>query len=155
SDESLLKPIILPRLPLAPPMPAQGANSVDSFVENVRGNDAAFDVLVNQGRILTLKKNITAGPTQALIAVGDPSIIEFAVVSPRQLRITGLRIGVSDLSITTGQNETIVFEVRVHADLALIQGKLHAMFPDASIKLSQLRDHIVVEGEARDQAQIT
>ncbi|HZW35059.1 MAG TPA: pilus assembly protein N-terminal domain-containing protein [Isosphaeraceae bacterium] len=155
SDESELTPIILPKVPLAPPKPMQGANSIDSFVESLRGNDATFDVLVNQARILTLKQNITAGPTQPIIAVGDPSIIEFTVVSPRQLRITGLRIGVTDLAITTAQNETFVFEVRVHADLALIQGKLHALFPDASIKLSQLRDHIVVEGEARDAAQIT
>ena len=41
------------------------------------------------------------------------------------------------------------------ADLTLIQGKLRSAFPDASIKLSQVRDHLVVEGEARDPAQIT
>jgi pilus assembly protein CpaC len=112
-------------------------------------------VLVSQARILTLKQNITTGPTQALVAVGDPSVVDFAVVSPRQIRITGLRVGVTDLAITTAQNETYLFEVRVLADLTMIQGKLRAMFPDATIRLSQVRDHIVVEGEARDQAQIT
>src|SRR5262249_13093048 len=39
-------------------------------------------------------------------------------------------------------------------DLTLIQGKLRSTFPDASIQLSQLRDHIVLDGEARDPAQI-
>ena len=154
SEESEI-PATLPRVPLAPPRPAQGPSSMGSFVESLRGNDATLDLLVNQARILTLKQEMTTGPTQPLIAVGDPSIIEFAVVSPRQLRITGLRIGVSDLAITTARNETYIFEVRVLADLTLIQGKLRAMFPDASIKLSQLRDHIVVEGEAHDTAQIT
>jgi pilus assembly protein CpaC len=154
SEESEIAPI-LPKVRLAPALPAQGPSSIGSFVDNLRGNDATFDVPVNQGRILTLKQDMTAGPTQPLIAVGDPSIIEFAVVSPRQLRVTGLRVGVSDLAITTARNETYIFEVRVLADLTLIHGKLHAMFPDASIRLSQLRDHIVVEGEARDQAQIT
>jgi pilus assembly protein CpaC len=42
----------------------------------------------------------------------------------------------------------------VLADLSLLQGRLRAFFPDASIKLAQLRDHIVVEGEARDNAQV-
>jgi pilus assembly protein CpaC len=154
SEESEIAPI-LPKVPLAPPRPADGPNSTGAFVENLHGNDATIEVLVSQARIFTLKQNITAGPTQALIAVGDPSVVDFTVVSPRQLRLTGLRIGVTDLAITTAQNETYVFEVRVLADLTLIQGKLRAMFPDASIKLSQLRDHIVVEGEARDQAQIT
>ena len=60
----------------------------------------------------------------------------------------------TDLSITTARNETYTFEIHVLADLTLIQGKLRSAFPDASIKLSQVRDHIVVEGEARDPAQI-
>ena len=60
----------------------------------------------------------------------------------------------TDLSITTARNETYTFEIRVLADLTVIQGKLRSAFPDASIKLSQVRDHLVVEGEARDPAQI-
>jgi pilus assembly protein CpaC len=89
-----------------------------------------------------------------LIATGDPSVIEFTVINPRQIRIIGLRVGVTDLSITTGRNQVYSFEVRVLADLSLLQGRLHAFFPDASVKLAQLRDHIVVEGEARDTAQV-
>ena len=153
SEESEIA-AILPRVPLAPPRPAQGPRSVDAFVESLHGNDATFDVLVNQARILTLKQDITAGPTQPLIAVGDPTILDFTVVNPRQLRIIGRGIGVTDLAITTARNETYTFEIRVLADLTLIQGKLRATFPDASVKLSQIRDHFVVEGEARDPAQI-
>ena len=55
----------------------------------------------------------------------------------------------TDLAITTARNETYTFEIRVLADLSLIQDKLRATFPDASVKLSQIRDHFVVEGEAR------
>jgi len=153
SEESEI-PATLPRVPLAPPRPVQGPRSVGSFVEPLRGNDAAIDLLVNQARILTLKQEITAGPTQPLIAVGDPTILDFTVLNSRQLRITGRGIGVTDLSITTARNETYAFEIRVLADLTLIKGKLQAAFPDASIKLSQVRDHFVVEGEARDPAQI-
>src|SRR5271157_5679093 len=144
----------LPRVPLAPPRPVQGPRSVDSFVEPLRGNDATIDLLANQARILTLKQEITAGPTQPLIAVGDPTILDFTVLNSRQLRITGHGIGVTDMSITTARNETYAFEIRVLADLTLIQGKLRSAFPDASVKLSQVRDHFVVEGEARDPAQI-
>lgn len=142
-------------LPLAPPRPGQGADSIASFVDRLRGNDSAFEVLVGQGRILSLKVDLTEGNNQPLIAVGDPSVIEFAVASPRQLRITGLRIGVTDLSITTANDEVFTFEVRVVADLSLLEGKLRATFPDASVRLAQLRDHVVVEGEARDQNQLS
>jgi len=153
SEESEIAPT-LPRVPLAPPRPALGPSSVSSFIEPLRGNDAAINLLVNQARILTLKQEMTVGPTQPLIAVGDPTILDFTVLNSRQLRITGRGFGVTDLSITTARNETFAFEVRVVADLTLIQGKLRVAFPDATVKLSQLRDHFVVEGEARDPAQI-
>jgi len=154
SDESEIPPT-LPRVPVAPPRPAQGPGSVNSFIDPLRGNDAAINLLVNQARILTLKQDITVGRSQPLIAVGDPTVLDFVVLNSRQLRITGRGFGVTDLSITTARDETFAFEVRVLADLALIRSKLHAAFPDASVKLSQVRDHFIVEGEARDQAQIT
>ena len=144
----------LPRLNLLEPRPSSGPGSVPSFIDGLKGNDAAFEVNVGQGRILTLKDDMTVGANQPLIAVGDPSVLEFAVLNPRQIRITGQRVGVTDLSISTGRNQVYSFEVRVLADLSLLQGRLRSMFPDASVKLAQLRDHIVVEGEARDTAQV-
>jgi pilus assembly protein CpaC len=144
----------LPRLRLTEPRPASGPRSVQSFVDTLKGNDAAFEVNVGQGRILTVKEDLAAGANQPLIAVGDPSVVEFSVMNSRQIRIIGQRVGVTDLSISTGNNQVYSFEVRVLADLSLLQGRLRAFFPDASVKLAQLRDHIVVEGEARDNAQV-
>ena len=40
------------------------------------------------------------------------------------------------------------------ADLHVLRGQLHCLFPDASLKLTQVRDHVVVEGQARDSAQV-
>jgi pilus assembly protein CpaC len=145
----------LPRLKLSEPRRTSGPGSVPSFIEGLKGNDAAFEVNVGQGRILTTKEDLIVGANQPLIAVGDPSVIDFSVLNSRQLRIHGLRVGVTDLSISTARNQVYSFEVRVLADLSLLQGRLRSMFPDASIKLAQLRDHVVVEGEARDNAQVT
>src|SRR5262249_13425375 len=75
--------------------------------------------------------------------------------SPRQIRITGLRFGTTDLSITTATGETYTFRVQVVADLVLLEGKLRAMFPDTSIRLGQIRDQVVVEGQARSNTQIS
>src|SRR5262249_58271124 len=66
----------------------------------------------------------------------------------------GLRLGSTDLSITTSDNRTYSFEVRVVADLDVLRGQLKCIFPDASIRLGQIRDHLIVEGEARDNFQI-
>src|SRR5262249_39499691 len=73
--------------PLPPPRPPRAPDSAIELIDTRRGGDAPLKVLVNQARILTLKQDITAGPGRALIAVGDPTIMDFTVVSPRQLRI--------------------------------------------------------------------
>jgi pilus assembly protein CpaC len=146
------------RLPAAPekaPRPATGAGSVAEFVDGITQNDAAFEVLVGQSRILTTKTDLAVrGKPAALVAVGDPTVADFQVLSARQIRVGGQRIGVTDLSIVTPDNQIYNFEVRVVADLSVLRGQLHALFPDASLRLAQIRDHVVVEGQARDAAQV-
>jgi pilus assembly protein CpaC len=145
----------LPPLPDQPHRPPVGPEALTSFIDSLTVKDGVFEVVVGQGRILTTKADIVVpkkGP--ALIAVGSPYIIDFVPVSQRQIRIIGLRLGTTDLAITTSDNRTYSVEVRVVADLDVLRGQLKCLFPDASIRLAQIRDHIVVEGEARDNFQI-
>src|SRR5262249_61549633 len=90
------------------------------------------------------------------IAGGHPPVIEATEnQSPnRHIELYGRRIGVTDLSIITTDNKIYTFEVRVVTDLHVLRGQLHCLFPDARLKLAQIRDHIVVEGQARDTGQV-
>src|SRR5262249_39734671 len=127
-----------------------------AFAKEVTSNDAQFEVFVGQGRLLTLKADMVDPKKQSpLIATGDPSIIDFEVVGPRQLRITGRRIGVTDLSIVTPENENYSFEVHVIANIEMIHLRLKQLFPDATLELTQIRDQVVVGGQARDARQVT
>jgi len=144
-----------PPTPENAPRPAQGPRSVPAFVDGVSVTDAGFEVVIGQGRILTTKEDIAArGKTAALIALGDPGVVDFAVVGPRQVRVIARQIGTTDLSITTSDGRTYTFEVRVVVDLEVLRMKLHCLFPDASLKLSQIRENIVVEGQARSAIQV-
>jgi pilus assembly protein CpaC len=159
----------LPVVPLRQPRPAEGtqpgqrwqtgregpdAAPTASFIDSLRGNDAAFEVVVGQGRLLTIKTDIASRKGTAVIAVGDPTVVEFEVLpNPRMIRVIGRRAGVTDLSVTGADGQTYSFEVHVVYDLALLSAQLRQFFPDAEIRLAQLREHLVAEGEARSPAQ--
>lgn len=144
-----LGPPPLPALPTRGPLPPA---EVAKYVENVTSNDAGFEVVVGQARVLTLKEDIRLPPH--LVAVGDPTIIDFNVINTRQIRIIGQRIGATDFSIVSAENRVYTFEIRVVPDLELLRGRLRAAFPDAIVKVSTMREHIVLEGQARDSIQV-
>ncbi len=134
-----------PRLPLPPP----------PFRADPSGSTAAIEIKVGQGRFLTLKEDLTAlGGPAPFVAVGDPSVADFFQVGPRQLRLLGKRLGTTDLTLTTGTGKTYDFEVQVVADLDVLRAQLRQIFPDASLQVAQLREKLIVEGQARDASQV-
>lgn len=161
---------VLPPVPRQHPRPAEGMRRdeqwqierpeddkqpVASFIDSLKGADAALRVVVGQGRLLTTKRPIAKNEGVAVIAVGDPSIVDFEVLpDPRMIRLIGSRAGVTDLSITTTDGEVFGFEVHVGYDLDLLRAQLKQVFPDALLRLGQIREHLVVEGQARSAAQV-
>lgn len=133
-------------------LPAEN-NASSSFIQNVSRHDSTLDIILGQGRLITLKDELSKDGTPAFIAVGDPSVIEFEIVGPRQIRVIGQSMGVTDLSITTSEKHTHSIEVQVQADLEILTMRLQALFPSSHVKLSHLRNHIIVEGQARDVGQ--
>ncbi|NLF69390.1 MAG: hypothetical protein GX575_10095 [Candidatus Anammoximicrobium sp.] len=157
--------------------PDLAAPPVASVIESLQGNDAVVEVLVGQARLLTLK----AFPARAAgdelcttdIVVADDTIVECDWVknraavekegntevvvvkdNPRLLRIKGLRVGVTQVSITTPDDQTYALEVRVLYDLELFGLQLKQAFPTARLQLFQIREHLAVEGEARSIRQV-
>jgi pilus assembly protein CpaC len=138
----------LPVVPLqTPPYPAEALLLVDSL----RGNEAAIDVIVGQGRLLTLQMPLAGPQGAAVVAVGDPTVLDFALLpNPRMIRLIGKRVGVTDLSVIASDGQAIQFEVHVVYDLELLRTQLGQVFPDAQLRLAQLQEHLIVEGEARN-----
>lgn len=157
------------------PEPASGP--VASVVESLKGNDAVIEVIVGQSRLLTLKAFQAVQEGDELrttdIVVADESVVECDWVKnraavPKQgfaeaivpkdnqklLRVKGLRPGVTDLSITTPDDQTYAFEVHVLYDLDLFGLQLKQAFPNARLHLFQIREHLAVEGEARSIRQV-
>lgn len=161
---------ILPKVPLAPPRPAEGTEQnaqwggaqspaerepVAGFVESLKGADSAVELIVGQGRILTFRQPIESEEGVAMIALGNPAVADFTVMpNPRMIRLRGVSPGVTDIAITTAGGQTYGFEVHVVYDLDLLHAQLRQVFPDAMIKVSQINEHLVVEGQARSVQQV-
>jgi pilus assembly protein CpaC len=152
---------VLPSVPTRDPRSMEGdwapkndQPALPTFIETLKGNDAAIEVGVGQGRLLTTKHPVQSGAGTRFIAVGDPSIVDFEVLpNPQMVRLIGKRPGVTDLSVTTADNQTYSFEIHVVYGLELLRAQLKQMFPDADIRLAQIGANIVVEGQARSPAQ--
>jgi pilus assembly protein CpaC len=126
----------------------------NEFIGGISESDGAIELIVGQGKTVTLKKEISTEESVGVIAVGDPSIVDFEVLpNPRFLRLLGKRVGVTDLSIVTAEDEVLTVMVRVLYDLELIQAQLRHLFPDTQIRITQMREHLVVEGQVRTIAQ--
>ena len=128
---------------------------VAGFVESVSTSDAIIEIVVGHGRILTTREPIALEGGIALVAAGDPTVVDFEVAGPRLIRILGNRVGETDLSITTDTGETYSFDVHVVYDLELTSAYLRQAFPNALIELKQIREHVILSGQARSVVQVS
>jgi pilus assembly protein CpaC len=127
----------------------------ESLLHSISTTEDSIQIVMGQGRLLSLRQDLIApGHPSAFVAVGDPSVADFEIVGARQIRVTGRRLGVTDLSIITPAGTNHTFEVHVVADLDVLALRIQQAFPNARVKLSPLRQHVVVEGQARDARQI-
>ena len=133
---------------LEPPQP------LGDLVESVHGTDGRMEVIVGQGRLLSLNQRLaTEERDGAIIALGDPSVVDFEVIGLTRIRLTGLRLGTTDLSLTTADGLSRSIEIHVVADLRTLRARLETIFPDASVTVTQIADHLVLRGQARTAAQ--
>lgn len=138
-----------------PPRERRSEDEIRSFIDKLSTNDAIVEVVVGQGRLVTLKEDLAApGMPEPIVAAGDPTVVDFEIIGLRHIRLTGRRIGVTDLSVVTPDRREFTFEVHVVADLEILRARLAQLYPDASLRLAQLRDHVIVEGQARDSRQV-
>ena len=90
---------VLPSVPTRDPRSMEGdwapktdQTAMPTFIETLKGNDAAIEVGVGQGRLLTTRHPVQSGVGTRFIAVGDPSIVDFEVLpNPQMVRIVGKR----------------------------------------------------------------
>jgi len=151
-------PTDIPLLNAKLPRPPLGPDGLEGYVKHVNNHlpDTVIELVLGRPRIISFKGPLGEPDSNVQVAVGDPSIVDLDVLSLSQIRVLGMQAGITDLTILPGkQREPYVFRISVVYDLDLLRAQLKAIFPEAALKLTQMREHLVIEGTARDAQQVS
>jgi pilus assembly protein CpaC len=115
---------------------------------SVRGEarDRSYDVPVAGTRIV----GIPFTPSQ--INLQDPKIVDVKLLPRNQLLISGKRVGQTELTIWSGQNDALRYFVRAVVPFDGLETKLASIMPGEGIKVSAVGNSIVLHGTVGDAA---
>jgi pilus assembly protein CpaC len=82
----------------------------------------------------------------ARVSVTDPKIADVLVLTPKQVRVSGLAVGTTDVAMWSKDEEMWQARVDVQIDLTAIKKELGKLFPATNLELRQARDMLVVCG---------
>ncbi len=85
------------------------------------------------------------------ISVGNPMIADVTVISPREVYVLGKDLGSTNVIIWAKAGQTVIVDVRVGADPALLEAELRDMLPgETDIKVKTTADSLVLTGTVAD-----
>ena len=139
-----------------PQLKRRTQQEISNLVEGLSQVDAELKLVVGQARLLRLKRRLAQAEQQASISVADPTVLDLKPLADgRSLRLLGLRPGSTEFTLTLGDESHYGFRVDVTYDLAFLNRRLEQLFPTARIQATQLKDHLVLEGQARSISQVS
>ena len=85
------------------------------------------------------------------ISVGNPTIADVTMISPREVYILGKDLGTTNVIIWGAGGHTTIVDARVTADPALLEAELREMLPgETEIKVKTTADSLVLMGTVSD-----
>ncbi|HKX27754.1 MAG TPA: type II and III secretion system protein family protein [Blastocatellia bacterium] len=125
------------------------ARAQDSFIEvsfNKQAKETTpLNLLVGQSRIIQFDRPI------GRLSVSNNDIAEAVIVSADQLVVNGKAFGQINFVVwDKGGTRSLVFDVAVRANLALLDSMIRGLFPNENIQLSQTNGSVVLSGSVND-----
>ena len=117
---------------------------------------AAQQVLTEAQATITVAKGKSAllkpPTTLQRVAVGDPSIAETVVLSPKELLVNGRAIGTTSMLVWSETSGVTLYTLAVTADAETIERQLKLLFPQVEIHVTASGNNLVLSGVVRDPA---
>jgi len=150
----------LPEEMLPRPVTPEARQRQDRFIPKIIDPEQELNLVVGHPRILTFAE--WAIKPQVRLYLADENIVRWDIISDTEVAVVGLQPGTTVLTIwfndpTTDTGKRVLsFRVRVFEDpqfratLADLERQIAELFPDSHVRLSIVRDRLVVRGQAKD-----
>ena len=113
------------------------------------------DATINQvDLIVGTSRNIRFDYKISNVFVGSPDVLTAAAPSPNEIRLTGVKPGVSSLTVENTDGNQQIITVNVTADVRRLQAALATFFPDCSIKILALNEGVILGGNVAQTDQV-
>jgi len=132
----------------------------DRFIPKIVDPQNTLNLLVGHPRILTFAD--WAVDPKIRLYLPDESVARWDIISDTEVAVVGTAPGTTVLTIwfndptAKGGKRVLSYQVRVFEDPAFreslkqIENEINKLFPDSHVRLSIVRDRLVVQGEAKD-----
>ncbi|HYT71247.1 MAG TPA: type II and III secretion system protein family protein [Gemmatimonadales bacterium] len=117
---------------------------------------AAQRITTEPQRVVTLTTGESAlmayeGPVQRF-SIGDPAVVDAGAVSPKELVITGKKLGTTSLFVWDQAGQVRVYSVQVTADAPALERYLRTLFPRDSISVAAGGNTVTLSGRVHTAA---
>ena len=127
--------------------PAQTAQSVATPAPQAVATNRVKDIYAEVGRVQIVKLPFAINR----VAVGDPVIADFTVVSPREIYILGKTVGTTNMVLWEKSGRSHVINASVSIDLVPLRETLRRTFPgERDISVSAASGSVLVSGSVAD-----
>jgi pilus assembly protein CpaC len=147
-------------LPTDPQTTPESIRHMERFIPKIIDPQQDLNLIVGRPRILSFAEWATK--PQIRLYLPDENIVRWDILSDTEIAIVGLKPGTTVLTIwfndptVEGGKRPVSFRVQVFDDpqnrntLADLEKQINEIFPDSHVKLSMIRDRLVVRGQAKD-----
>jgi len=84
------------------------------------------------------------------VRLAKPDVAEVAVISPKQVMVTGKSFGTTELIVWIDEEQKHIFDVAVDIDLERLQASIRTAVPRANVRAHAVLDTVVLTGSAPD-----
>ena len=105
-----------------------------------------LEMIVNTSRILTLSPQLTRANQIPQVQVNNDQILNVIPLSPTQVQVFAKREGVTTVNVWDANGEIYSVDVLVYPDARELTMVLKREFPNASIRVTPIRDSVLISG---------